>query len=321
MSLASPMLSAGRPLQEQALALLAFLAARDNVITTPQAAAALDGLLEEPKQAAKELRRRLKALGVNIQHTHALKAVAEARGTGGHLGLGERLQYDVASWSPDAAISCERVRLASFAAAADEVCKRIRENYEDDPPFGALRVQRDELLFIGTSAATGSLWKVLLVPVQPNGKEGAFREVSPLERLAERHRRLVEGKLGGWLDGTYEVGRAVRANEGATLDAKLRTDLFFADQLILEPVQPLLHELPAGAPADVPWSPRARLTQAQWEDFGKRYAFFARRHPETSLAEWVRKLLSSAGAARFEPMPHQFAASRKRSCYGASELG
>lgn len=43
MSLTSPMSSAGRPLQEQALALLAFLAARDNVITTPQAATALDG--------------------------------------------------------------------------------------------------------------------------------------------------------------------------------------------------------------------------------------------------------------------------------------
>ena len=119
MSLASPMPSAGRPLQEQSLSLVAFLAARDNILTASQAASALDGLPDDPKPAAKELRGRLKALGVDIQHTHALKAIAEARAAGGYLGMGEQLQYDVASWSTDApGISCERVRLTSFAAAA-----------------------------------------------------------------------------------------------------------------------------------------------------------------------------------------------------------
>ena len=196
MSLASPMPSAGRPLQEQSLSLVAFLAARDNILTASQAASALDGLPDDPKPAAKELRGRLKALGVDIQHTHALKAIAEARAAGGYLGLGEQLQYDVASWSADApGISCERVRLTSFAAAADEVCRRIRENYEDDPPFGVLQVSPAELLFVGTSAATGSLWRVLLVPMGPEGKESPFREVLPLERLAERLRRLVEGGM------------------------------------------------------------------------------------------------------------------------------
>jgi hypothetical protein len=304
MSLSSPMPSAGRPLQEQALALVAFLAARDNVLTAPQATSALDGLPDDPKPAAKELRGRLKALGVDIQHTHALKAVAEARGGSGYLGLGEQLQYDVASWSPDAAgISCERVRLASFAAAADEVCKRIRENYEDDPPFGALRVEKDEFLFIGTSAATGSLWKVLLAPAHPDGKEGTFRQAGPLERLAERLRRLVDGQLGGWLDGTYEVGKAVTANDEPALNAKPRTDALFADQLILEPVEPLPSQPPNSIPAEVPWSPRARLTPAQWDDFRKRYDFFARRHSETSLSEWVHELLTAASVPRFEAVP------------------
>jgi len=304
MSLASPMPSAGRPLQEQACALVAFLAARDNILTAPQAASALEGLPDDPKPAAKELRGRLKALGVDIQHTHALKAVAEARGAGGYLGLGKQMQFDVASWSPDAAgISCERVRLASFAAAADELCKRIRENYEDDPPFGALLVEKDELLFIGTSAATGSLWKVLLAPVHPGGKEGTFREVAPLERLAERLRRLVEGQLGGWLDGTYEVGRAVAANDELTSNAKPHTDVLFADQLILAPVELLPSQPSSSDTAEATRSLRARLTPEQWDDFRKRYEFFSLRHPGTSLSEWVHKLLAAASVPRFEAMP------------------
>ena len=50
MSLASPMPSAGRPLQEQSLSLVAFLAARDNILTASQAASALDGLPDDEKE-------------------------------------------------------------------------------------------------------------------------------------------------------------------------------------------------------------------------------------------------------------------------------
>lgn len=303
MSLAFPMPSAGRPLQEQALSLVAFLAARDNILTAPQAASALDGLPDDPKPAAKELRGRLKALGVDIQHTHALKAIAEARAAGGYLGLGEQLQYDVASWYADApGISCERVRLTSFAAAADEVCRRIRENYEDDPPFGVLQVSPAELLFVGTSAATGSLWRVLLVPMGPNGKESLFREVLPLERLAERLRRLVEGQLGGWLDGKYDVGSALAVADDVVRAAKSRPESEYADHLGVFHLGTLHDQLPREVPAEH-WSPVEPLTQAQWDDFIKRYAFFARRHSDTSLFQWARELVVAASAPRFEPVP------------------
>lgn len=303
MSLASLMPSAGRPLQEQSLSLVAFLAARDNILTASQAAAALDGLPDDPKPAAKELRGRLKALGVDIQHTHALKAIAEARAAGGYLGLGEQLQYDVASWSTDApGISCERVRLTSFAAAADEVCRRIRENYEDDPPFGVLQVSPAELLFVGTSAATGSLWRVLLVPMGPEGKESPFREVLPLERLAERLRRLVEGQLGGWLDGKYDVGSALAVADDVVRAAKSRPESEYADHLGVFHLGTLHDQLPREVSAEH-WSPVEPLTQAQWDDFIKRYAFFARRHSDTSLFQWARELVVAASAPRFEPVP------------------
>lgn len=303
MSLASPMPSAGRPLQEQSLSLVAFLAARDNILTASQAASALDGLPDDPKPAAKELRGRLKALGVDIQHTHALKAIAEARAAGGYLGMGEQLQYDVASWSTDApGISCERVRLTSFAAAADEVCRRIRENYEDDPPFGVLQVSPAELLFVGTSAATGSLWRVLLVPMGPEGKESPFREVLPLERLAERLRRLVEGQLGGWLDGKYDVGSALAVADDVVRAAKSRPESEYADHLGVFHLGTLHDQLPREVSAEH-WSPVEPLTQAQWDDFIKRYAFFARRHSDTSLFQWARELVVAASAPRFESVP------------------
>lgn len=306
MSLASPMPSAGRPLQEQALALLAFLAARDNVITTPQATTALDGLPEEPKPAAKELRTRLKALGVDIQHTHALKAVAEARGAGGHLGLGEQLQYDVASWSPDAAgISCERVRLSSFAAAADEVCRRIRENYEDDPPYCMLAFEPEAIVVTSTSGATGSWWRVLLVPFDKSGGEGTFQPGDgKLERLAERLRRLVEGQLGGWLDGMYDVGRAWTGADEVAQALASRHESSYGDKLSTSfSFETLYADLPRVVPAPEHWEQSEPLTQSQWDDFLKRYEYFARRRGDQSLFRWAKELKWATSEPRFEPVP------------------
>jgi len=299
MSIASPMPSAGRPLQEQALALLAFLAARDNVITAPQATSALEGLPDETKPAAKELRSRLKALGVDIQHTHALKAVAEARGAGGYLGLGEQLQYEVASWSPDAAgISCEWVRLTSFAAAAEEVCRRVREQYEDDLPYCYLLVDEDDLTFIGTSAVTGSWWKVLVVPVDAQGQVGTFRDVANVERLAERLRRFVEGQLGGWLDGMYDVATARQSRDASASKATWRAESCFSDHLGVISIE----DLPLTVPRRELWQSWAPLTQAQWDNFLKRYAYFARRHSDVSLFEWMREQRVAASKPRFEPV-------------------
>jgi hypothetical protein len=304
MSLSSPVPPAGRPLQEQALALVAFLAARDNILTAPQATSALEGLPDDPKPAAKELRGRLSALGVDIQHTHALKAVAEARGTTGLLGLGGQLQYDVASWFEAAAgVSCERVRLPSFATSADEVCRRVREQYEDDPPFASIFVRRNALLFSGTSAATGSLWRVLLVPMGVEGEEGPYLEVGPLERMAERLRRLVEGQLGGWLDGMYDVGKAWETCDVLPQTVNWRPESSYAGHLSVFPFEALHQRLPREVPAAEHWSFMAPLTQPQWNNFLKRYEFFARRHPDVSLFQWVHELQQAASVPRFEPVP------------------
>lgn len=303
MSLASPTPSAGHPLQEQALALLTFMAARDNVITAPQAMTALDGLPIDPKPAAKELRRRLKALGVDIQHTHALKAVAQARDSLGYLGLDEQLQYDVASWSSDApGISCERVRFLSFAAAADEACRRIREQYEGDPPFGVLMVNRDEMLFVGTSAATISFWRVLLVPMGPDGKESPFREVRPLERLAERLRRLVEGQLGGWLDGMYDVVRTWEPRDALVRAVQTRPESSYADQLGVFGIDTLAHEMPQELPAAGHWSTSNRC----------------RRLSGTTSSNGMRSLLG--GIAKFRYSGGRANSISPQACPGSSRF-
>lgn len=303
MSLSSTMPSAGRPLQEQAVALVAFLAARDNILTVPQASSALEGLPAEPKPAAKELRGRLRALGVDIQHTHALKAVAEARSAAGFLGLGEQMRYDVASWSPDAAgISCERVSLPSFAAAADEVCRRVREQYEDDAPLVTLFSEPGQIQLSATSQLTGSRWQVLLVPLTPDGEIASFAGTAALGRFAERLKRLVEGQLAGWVDGIYDVPQALVELDETSRAVSLRHESDFWNSLsgVHEGTQ--VADLPQVVPPEELWSFHQPLTQPEWNDFRKRYTAFARRHPDTTLFTWARELDEAAKVSRFEPV-------------------
>jgi len=296
--------AAGRPLHEQATALLAFLAARNNILTQPQAAYAIEGLPDEPKPAAKQLRGRLLALGVEIQHTHALKAVAEIRGAGGFLGLHEQPQWDVASWSPDTpAISCERVRTRNFADAATELCRRMRDQYDQDSPHVTIALEPSYLLLIATSAATESWWNLVLAPVGPGEEAGRFTDLPSLERLAERMRRLVEGELGGWLDGMYELEEMLEASSRQhRLVITSRHESSFPRQLGIPAEAGAPDALPAEVPAPTQWTDQRPLNQAQWDDFIKRCAAFARRQDGTSLFEWTRELVSATKQPRFEPV-------------------
>jgi len=300
MSLASLMASAARPLEEQAHALVAFLAARDNVLTVQQAATALGELPADPKPAAKELRRRLNALGVDIKHQNTLKALAEARGSTSYLGLADQLRYDLASWSPDSpAVSCERVVLASFAEAADEVCKRVREQYEDDAPYMVLHPYAGYLFVAATSSRTESWWHLLLAPVDAAMTPVAFTNAGALVRFAERLRRLVEGQLGGWLDGTYDVGQSRLDTNDDTRSLALRHEAEFAEQLMT--FYPDAHpaELPEEVPAAERWIACEPFTQAQWADFLKRYWAFSRR-VGAPLFQWAKDLQVAASKPRFE---------------------
>lgn len=50
------------------------------------------------KLATRQLRQFLAGKGVSIKHTHALRTVAQLRGSPGYLGLGDAIRWEVASW-------------------------------------------------------------------------------------------------------------------------------------------------------------------------------------------------------------------------------
>lgn len=302
MSPDSALSPAARPLNDQARALVGFLLAHDHRLSEADASRICAKLPPDHKEAAKALRTELAGVGVAIKHTHALKAVAVARGSDSYLGLGAQSRYDVASWSPDApGVGSERVRRTSLAQAADEMCRRLREQFEDDVPLVQLDCRRTHVGLRATSKLTGSWWHAVLVPVGEDGQETEFESCQPVERLAERLRRLVEGELGGWLDGMFDVGLAFSAEPSSSgpLGGRDESNLANLFGSFHEGTRP--EELPRAVPLarNATWLPA--LSQQDWDQFLKRYEFFARRH-EQALFAWARELQMAAAVPRFEPV-------------------
>jgi hypothetical protein len=296
-SLAPPVSSAARPLEDQARSLIEFLANHGHQLAPADAARICSRLPDDHKPAAKALRAELAELNVDIKHTHALKALTVARGAAGYLGLASDVGYEVASYSLDApSVSAERKTFTSFADAADEVCARIRSDFEDAPPFAKLATRPDHLLMTLSSEATGANWNFVLA-ARKSGSKGRFNDVAELQRFAERLRRLVEGELGGWLDGVYDVeqGHADDASD-VLLMSRDESDLWrlcgisestSATQMAAQPN---------------PWpSTTIPLSAEQWAKFVKRSATFAERH-EQAVPGWVRHVRAITSEARFEPV-------------------
>ena len=301
MSLGIPMDSTVRPLEQQAHALLAFLAARDNTLNVDQAISALSGLPAEPKPAAKELRSRLNKLGVDIRHQNTLKALSEARGSRGYLGLGDQIRYEVASWSPDSAgVGCGRATFTSFSAAADEVCHRVLEQCEGDTPYVAVQAYADYVFITVTGPMTESWWNLLLVPVDAQAMPTTFSNFEALERLAERLRRHVEGPLGGWLDGAFSISSALsRKGEGQYSEV----GAFGHESVVLGWMSQLHDRRPEELPLEVPHIgtglPETIWAQDQWDRFLKRYTAFAKRH-DAPLYIWAKQQRDSTRTSNFE---------------------
>lgn len=293
MSLSSPMPSAVRPLEEQARALVAFLAARGNVLALPQAVAALDGLTNDPKPAAKELRGRLQALGVDIQHTHALKAVAVSRAVEGFLGLGQRPRCVVVSWSPDVpALNPDAREFADIPRAADELCRRMREEYESASPHLYVRATPGRFDLLGISERTGTWWRATLC--HP-GLETEQPFVS-WARLGERVRRLAEGELAGWVDGLFNLATGCQKNQGGFRG--------YHESQVAEAVAAQqgvdVDEISADVPLEL-HGERFECTQTDWSKLRARVLGFARKHGRLSPAAWAKDVLVAVDGSGFEP--------------------
>jgi hypothetical protein len=161
-------------------------------------------LPKDDKLAAAHLRTHLGAFGIDLKHTHALRAVAQLRGNRSHLGH-HGISWEVASWVVDApAVSARRRRVRTIAAAAEILIERLREQLEDSPPaFVHLKTGPDlELVMPETG------WCALAACTDAAGQALAA-SLRERKHFAERVRRMVEGKFGGWLNGAMYAGESL----------------------------------------------------------------------------------------------------------------
>lgn len=297
MSLASPI---ARSLEEQAHALVSFLAAQDHTLALTDAQRVCTALPADPKAAAKQLKNRLSECGVLIKHTHALKAVAVLSGTETFLGLGAAPRWDLASWSPDSpGTSAKRALFTSIGAAGDELCRRIRDELEDATPYARVRVAEDHFDLRVCSPLTGSWWRSVLVAQGPDGGQGELPQLEA-RRLAERVRRLVEGELGGWVDGMAafwaipeQGGDYLRLHAYLNEAAFLQT--VFENLGIVE-----ASDLPADCPPDADGIQQFSLPV--WQQLRQRAVRFAAKHGQLPGA-FAFDAVDMADEDRFEPEP------------------
>lgn len=278
LSLAAPI---ARALDEQARSLVTFLAAHAHELAPAQAAHALANLPADPKAAAKELRVRLRPHGVELKHTHALKAVAVARDAPGVLGLGGEERWAVYSWSPDVpSLSAQPERFTTIRAAADELCGRIRAEYEGAHPSVDLTVSRMAFRFHATSLATGTSWKSLLVRLNAEGVPIEI-SLSEAKQLAERVRRLGEGELHGWVGGisAIEWMYSDESSSAARDSSKLLShDGWLLDEVMSAVGVAIPEEMPLEIPRLTKWRDQPPLSLEAWQALRKRCIRFYGAH-------------------------------------------
>ncbi|WP_143042663.1 hypothetical protein [Variovorax sp. YR634] len=274
-------LPAPRSIEEQVPLLVEFLSVRSHELTAEQAKIACAGLPENPKVAAKELKLRLKPLGIDIQHTHALNAITRMRGTHIPAHLAHALRWDVAAWFSDApSVGAKRRLHTKLSEAADDVCDRIRDQFEaGDRPLLRLRTDAThiELISLGDPSPH---WHVLMVAVGPDGQPTTV-PVDEIPRFAERLRRLLAGPISGWLDSF--VGNAWES------DVLGAWAIAHEDEKL--PDQPITAYFGKLGP----------VSQFQWDSLSKRYAAFCDRL-DMPYDMWLQSCHESS-TARFAPAP------------------
>ena len=279
----------------QASSLIAFLAEGQHHLAQDDARLICALLPADNKLAARQLRQFLAGKAVSIKHTHALRAVAQLRGSPGYLGLGDATRWEVASWVLDApAVSARRELFQDLGKACDQLCARLCEQFDPgDAPLLHFQASANAVLIEGIGDPHPT-WRVVLVAVDA---KGAVREFS-LERqlrLAERVRRLVEGEFGGWLDGIVALDAAQDLTAQAMLQIEGQPDVVASDAALLAEIEDRSERWPdATAPADVSdaqcrgltLSVRvgegapAALSASGWNALRARYQAFDRRNEQ-----------------------------------------
>lgn len=179
--------------------LIAFLRVAGHTLDPARAAAISTSLPPDLKTAARQLRQQLLDVGIELKHTHALKAVSEAKGSGAHSSAGKP-RWEVATWVVDApAVSARRRRVSSIGQAAELVIERLREQADPgDCPL--IQLLQGDYLQVNIVGQPCPGWRAVLVQTDTAGN------VIPIDdagrgRFAERVRRFVEGAPAGWVSG------------------------------------------------------------------------------------------------------------------------
>lgn len=308
--------------ETQASSLIAFLAEGQHHLAQDDARLICASLPVDNKLAAKQLRQLLAGKGVSIKHTHALRAVAQLRGSPGYLGLADATRWEVASWVLDApAVSARRELFPDLGKACDQVCARLREQFDPgDAPLLRFQASENAVLIEGIGDPNPT-WRVVLVAVDAKGSVREFGLERQL-RLAERARRLVEGEFGGWLDGIVALDAAQDVAAQAMLQVEGQPDVVASDAALLAEIEERSERWPdATAPEDVldaqgrrlMLSARgstggpAALSASGWNALYARYQAFVRRNEHT-FSDWWHQRQQEAMQARFAPEPLNTAA-------------
>lgn len=310
------------PPETQVNSLIAFLAEGQHHLAQDDARLICAQLPADNKLAAKQLRQFLATKGVSIKHTNALRAVAQLRGSPGYLGLGNATRWEVASWALDApAISARRELFPDLGKACDQVCARLREQFDPgDAPLLHFQVSTNAVVIEGIGDPHPT-WRVVLVAVDVTGAPREFGLDQQL-RLAERVRRLVEGEFGGWLDGIVALDAVQDLTAKVMLQVEGQPDVVGSDAALLAEIEDRSDRWSDATAPDVVSDAEGRrltlsirtgeatsmaLSARGWNELHTRYQAFDRRNEQT-FSEWWHQRQQEAAQARFAPEPLNTAA-------------
>lgn len=194
-------------LDAQAHALVEFVRASSHELPHSTAIQICQTLTGPDKLAARQLRDLLSAQGIELKHMHTLKALNVLRGIRTYRAPDAQIRWEAAAWFADApAASAVRGSFSSLASTADFLCKKLGKDLADEElefAYSTLEATACsvELAFVG-NPYPNMRWIVCCTNQHGAGVDFPIEQQA---KLAERMRRLIEGRFGGWIDGVFSL--------------------------------------------------------------------------------------------------------------------